>query len=438
MNRKDFDPPRRSRSGPFVDGPSTQDRRPARRNAAPHLGLPERVITACAEGIPADKALREHLKAERDILPADARAVSQTVFNYFRWRGWLDLATPLTLQIRKARELAASFSENPESFTDATLLERVAPDWLRAEMEITPAWARAIQGEPRLWLRAKAGQGKTLVERLGAAKLEKTLLPDAVHYKGEEDLFKRDEFHTGEFEIQDIASQAVSWLCAPQPGETWWDACAGEGGKTLHLSALMQNKGLIWSSDRAEWRLKNLKRRAARAQVFNFRAAPWDGSAKLPTKTKFDGVLVDGPCSGVGTWQRNPHARWTTTLQDVKELAAVQKQLLAHAAPSVKPGGKLIYAVCTLTRSETEDVVTEFNAKFSSEFEPMTLAEIPGSQSLVAPACHDDNLAAGFEWQWHVCGRLAAKEKLTRPVCPFRLRKKLGVPNTSKSIASKY
>jgi 16S rRNA (cytosine967-C5)-methyltransferase len=343
--------------------------------------LPERIITASSRENPADKVLREQLKAERDLLQSDARAISQTVFNYFRWRGWLDLTTPLTLQIRKARELAANFVEQPETFSDASLVERAVPAWLGGEMEITPAWARAIQAEPKLWLRAKPGQGRELVEKLGAAKLEKTLLPDTVQYKGEEDLFKRDEFHAGEFEIQDIASQAVGWLCAPAPGETWWDACAGEGGKTVQLSALMQNKGLIWASDRADWRLKNLKRRAARAQVFNFRTAVWDGGAKPPTKTKFDGVLVDAPCAGVGTWQRNPHARWTATVEDVKELAAVQKQLLAHVAPAVKPGGKLIYSVCTLTRAETSEVVADFNARFGSEFEPMvlpTISEHPG------------------------------------------------------------
>ena len=355
---------------------------PERRPRAPLPGLPERIITASNRENPADKVLREQLKAERDIMPADMRAVAQTVFSYFRWRGWLDMAGPLNLQIRKARELAANFAADPASFSDASLVERAIPDWVREEMDVTPAWVRAIQAEPKLWLRAKPGQGARLVEKLGAAKLEKTLLPDAVHYKGEEDLFRRDEFHAGEFEIQDLASQAVSWRCAPQPGETWWDANAGEGGKTLHLSALMQNKGLIWASDRMEWRLKNLKRRAARAQVFNFRTALWDGAAKLPTKTKFDGVLVDAPCSGVGTWQRNPHARWTTTQQDVRELAAVQKRLLAHAVPAVKPGGKLIYSVCTLTRSETGAVVDDFNARFATEFEPL---ELP-TPSLLSPA----------------------------------------------------
>jgi 16S rRNA (cytosine967-C5)-methyltransferase len=134
----------------------------------------------------------------------------------------------------------------------------------------------------------------------------------------------------------------------------------------------MQNKGLIWASDRAEWRLQKLKRRTARAKVFNYRAALWDGGKKLPTKTKFDGVLVDAPCSGIGTWQRNPHARWTTTIDDVKELSEIQKQLLANAALAVKPGGKLIYAVCTLTKSETADVVEAFEAQFK-DFQPLAV-----------------------------------------------------------------
>jgi 16S rRNA (cytosine967-C5)-methyltransferase len=262
-------------------------------------------------------------------------------------------------------------------------VERVAPAWLRDEMEITPAWARAIQGEPKLWLRAKRGQGKELAESLGAVKLSEEI-PDAALYKGEEDLFRREEFHAGEFEIQDIGSQAIAWLCAPKPGETWWDCCAGEGGKTLHLSSLMLNKGLIWSSDRAEWRLKTLKRRAARAKVFNFRSVPWSGEGKPPTKTKFDGVLLDAPCSGVGTWQRNPHARWTTDLRDVTELAEVQKRLLNLAAPSVKPGGRLVYVVCTLTRAETAGVVADFNDKFAAEFEPLALTKPWDQQSPAA------------------------------------------------------
>jgi 16S rRNA (cytosine967-C5)-methyltransferase len=124
----------------------------------------------------------------------------------------------------------------------------------------------------------------------------------------------------------------------------------------------MENKGLIWASDRAAWRLERLKRRAARAGVFNYRAVIWNGSTRLPTRTRFDGVLLDAPCSGVGTWQRNPHARWTTTPQDVEELAGVQRQLLGNAAKGVKPGGRIVYAVCTMTRAETTEVEEWFSA----------------------------------------------------------------------------
>ncbi len=240
-------------------------------------------------------------------------------------------------------------------------------------MEVSDDWLRSLQREPKLWLRVKRGQASSLMDKLPGTHVSPTF-PEALVYEGETDLFKTPEFQAGEFEIQDISSQAVGVFCNPKPGETWWDACAGEGGKLLHLSDLMQNKGLIWASDRAAWRLQKLKRRTARAKAFNYRAAFWDGGAKLPTKTKFDGVLVDAPCSGVGTWQRNPHARWTTTTEDVKELAEVQKRLLTNVAMSVKPGGKLIYSVCTLTRAETSEVAEAFN-RMHPEFAPLALPD---------------------------------------------------------------
>jgi 16S rRNA (cytosine967-C5)-methyltransferase len=106
----------------------------------------------------------------------------------------------------------------------------------------------------------------------------------------------------------------------------------------------------------------------------------WDGGPRLPTKTVFDGVLVDAPCSGIGTWQRNPHARWTTTAQDVKELSELQKQLLLNAAAAIKPGGRLVYAACTLTRSETAGVVKAFDEQ-SPHFERQAVRNplVPGS-----------------------------------------------------------
>ncbi|HWZ94379.1 MAG TPA: RsmB/NOP family class I SAM-dependent RNA methyltransferase [Opitutaceae bacterium] len=223
----------------------------------------------------------------------------------------------------------------------------------------------------------------------------------ALRYAGEKDLFRTPEFQAGAFEIQDLASQFVGHACAPQPGETWWDACAGAGGKTLHLADLMQNRGLVWASDRSARRLTALKQRTARAKIFNYRTALWDGSARLPTKTKFDGILLDAPCSGVGTWQRNPHARWTTTPNDVSELAAIQLQLLNHAASALKPGGRLIYSVCTLTRSETTAVAEAF-ATAHPELEPQPLfgsgSEAPSSQLTILP--HEINANGMFIAGW--------------------------------------
>jgi len=329
------------------------------------LRIAERVIRAADRDHPADATLRHELQVRRAPTPGEAAKACRAVFSYYRWLGWLEEGGPLLNQLQSSLQLADRFAKYPRSFADSELVARAVPSWVRSEIEVTPAWARALQQEPKLWLRARAGQGIALAERLGDCRpFGSGALADILEYQGGQDLFRTAAFHAGDFELQDISSQTAGLVCAPRPGETWWDACAGEGGKMLHLSDLMGNKGLIWASDRSAWRLQKLKRRAARARVFNYRATPWDGGPKLPTKTKFDGVLIDAPCSGTGTWQRNPHARWTTTAQDVEELSELQKQLLAHAAPAVKPGGKLIYAVCALTHSETEGVAEAFEKRF--------------------------------------------------------------------------
>jgi 16S rRNA (cytosine967-C5)-methyltransferase len=325
------------------------------------IALAGQIIHQADREHPADALLRNELRAQRRFAQDFKAQVSRTVLAYYRWRGWLDLNDPIPNQIRQALDLAERFADRPASFSDKELMTHAIPQWVQDQIEVVPAWVRAIQGEPKLWLRARSGQRSAVAESLGIApagpaSCGQHALPDTILYEGNEDLFRRPEFHAGEFEIQDISSQVVGLLCDPQPGETWWDACAGEGGKTLHLADLMQNKGLIWASDRAAWRLQRLRRRAARARVFNYRAALWDGGERPPTKTKFDGVLLDAPCSGLGTWQRNPHARWTTTPEDVHELSEVQLSLLTNVAKSLKPLGKLIYAACTLTRAETIEV----------------------------------------------------------------------------------
>ncbi|MGO8930246.1 MAG: RsmB/NOP family class I SAM-dependent RNA methyltransferase [Limisphaerales bacterium] len=325
------------------------------------LSLAEKIVLASTRERPADGVMRAELKGQSWLWQEERAQVSRAVFAYYRWRGWLDEGQPIREQVKCALELAERYAHEPESFSDAELIARAVPDWIPTVMKVTAPWVRTLQTEPRLWLRARRGQGRTLAEKLGDCHMfGEGLLADTLEYRGRSDLFRTREFHAGEFEVQDLSSQVVGFICGPQPGEAWWDACAGEGGKMLHLSDLMTNRGLIWASDRAAWRLATLKRRAARAGVFNYRVVAWDGGPRLPTKTMFDGVLVDAPCSGIGTWHRNPHARWTTTAEDVKELSQVQQRMLLHAAAAVKPGGKLVYAACTLADWETTRVMEGF------------------------------------------------------------------------------
>jgi 16S rRNA (cytosine967-C5)-methyltransferase len=341
------------------------------------------ILASLARGDRADTALRAYFESHRYLQPPAKRAVSQAIFVYFRWLSWLDAKASPQKRLAQAAELQQRFNADPKSIKPEALAARAVPPWIWDEVslpddEAKAAFLRQLQREPALWLRARPGQAKALAKSLFAAEVPdlsnfkfqiSNRETDAVRFTGMQDLFKTEQFKTGEFEIQDLASQLVSLACAPQPGQSWWDACAGEGGKTLHLCDLMQNKGVVWSTDRHTGRLETLKRRAARAKLFNYRTAVWDGSARLPTKTKFDGILVDAPCSGLGTWQRNPQARWTTTPEDITELAATQLALLNHVAGSLKPGGRLVYSVCTLTRSETAAVAEAFGAAHP-EFEP--------------------------------------------------------------------
>jgi 16S rRNA (cytosine967-C5)-methyltransferase len=346
-----------------------------------------RVLGLLRPGFPADGALRDYLAGNRTLGAVGRRSVSRAVFAYFRWINWLNATESAQKRVLHALDFQARFDRDSASMKKEALAARAVPPWLAGEMELTAGYLRQLQREPSLWVRAKKGTAAELAKRLGTA--DRAALPSslaapdtlsALRYRGTSDLHKDPGFQKGSFEIQDLASQLVGHACAPLPGETWWDACAGEGGKTLHLSDLMGNKGLLWASDRSVRRLSILKKRAARAGMFNYRTVVWTGTGAA-FKTKCDGVLVDAPCSGVGTWQRNPHARWTTSLADVAELAGVQAALLRNAAPSVKVGGRLLYSVCTLTRTETVGVADGFE-QAHPEFGPAPLSIAPDSNRI--------------------------------------------------------
>lgn len=172
-------------------------------------------------------------------------------------------------------------------------------------------------------------------------------------------------FTEGKIEVQDEGSQILSYLVAPKRGQMVADLCAGAGGKTLALGALMRNTGRLYAFDVSEKRLNNLGKRLKRSGLSNLHAQVIHNENDLKLKRlngKFDRVLVDAPCSGLGTLRRNPDLKWRQTEQDVIELNIKQTNILARAAKLTKAGGRLVYATCSLLEEENESVAEAFLA----------------------------------------------------------------------------
>jgi len=337
------------------------------------------VIVQASRERPADRVLREMFRAARGLDAEARRWISGRVFAFYRWRRWCDAPNEKGLQ--HAWALQEAYRNGSLSVSPTELRQGAIPDWVKGAMKCPPAWLEALQRVPRVWLRARRGREKAVQASLSCCNASWPAHPQCLEYLGEEDLYRTPAFQKGDFEMQDAASQAVGWICAPEAGQNWWDACAGAGGKTLLLSDLMDNRGLIWATDRSTRRLQELKRRAARAGVFNYRTSSWVRLNEIPVRSRFDGVLVDAPCTGLGTWQRNPHARWTVTPEDVSQLAELQFQLLRQAASRVKEGGRLVYSVCTLTNQETRGVTDRFT-KVVTGFVPEPISSPwPGGES---------------------------------------------------------
>ena len=171
---------------------------------------------------------------------------------------------------------------------------------------------------------------------------------------------KLPEFQSGWWMVQDASAQLVSYLVDPQPGEFVIDACAAPGGKALHLAELMQDQGTIWACDRTSSRLKKLKENAERLGIHSTEISIGDSRDQPQFVGKGDRVLLDAPCSGLGTLNRHADARWRQTPERVRELATLQQELLTAAATWLKPDGVLVYATCTLHPQENEQAIAAF------------------------------------------------------------------------------
>jgi 16S rRNA (cytosine967-C5)-methyltransferase len=206
--------------------------------------------------------------------------------------------------------------------------------------------------------------------------------PDALRKFSRAPLFNTEAFRDGWFEVQDVGSQLISLLVDAKPKQRIVDFCAGAGGKTLHLAAMMQNKGTVYAFDVAAKRLANLKQRLARAGVDNVRVQDIRDENDVHIKRQrntMDAVLVDAPCSGSGTLRRNPDIKWRTL--DMNALRDTQLRILKAAAALVKTGGRVVYATCSVLKDENESIVEAFLAEHP-EFELKPVAPILAEQGI--------------------------------------------------------
>jgi 16S rRNA (cytosine967-C5)-methyltransferase len=250
------------------------------------------------------------------------------------------------------------------------------PDWIhqalakRLDADELAQLAAAVNYPAPLDLRAntlKASREQVLdgLKAAGIDAGETPFAPAGVRVDGKPALTKLDLFQDGMIEVQDEGSQLLCSLVAPRRGEMIVDFCAGAGGKTLALGAMMRSTGRLYAFDVSEKRLAKLKPRLARSGLSNVNPVLIDSEHDAKIKRlagKIDRVLVDAPCSGLGTLRRNPDLKWRQTGATIEELAPKQASILASAARLVKKGGRLVYATCSLLDAENEAIVTAFLA----------------------------------------------------------------------------
>jgi 16S rRNA (cytosine967-C5)-methyltransferase len=240
-------------------------------------------------------------------------------------------------------------------------VDALSPPWLAAECPgaLAPPLRECLLSRAPLWIRLQgpaSGDALREFERRGVPWQQSDRLAGAVRLPADARVDAMDAYKAGLFEVQDLGSQLVLGSAAPAPSGRWLDACAGAGGKSLQLAALLGPGGGVVARDARPQALAELRRRAARAGLSDRIAA---GDPADPPGG-FDGVLVDAPCTGSGTWRRAPHLRWVTTPAGIGAAARLQLGLLLENAPRVRPGGLLVYATCSLCRSENERVAEEF------------------------------------------------------------------------------
>jgi len=371
---------------------------------------------------PADAVLSKFFRDHRQLGQNDRGFVAETAYAVLRRRRLLEkllgaeanprrlvLAALVKLAGVSQRQIEQALNEKEQKWVaefkgraagELTLAEQADfPDWLAGRLlaHLGPdellRLAQALNQPAPLDLRANPLklERDAVLARLseeGVAAEAGALSPLAIRLKGKPALQKHPLYLDGTIEVQDEGSQLLGYLLAPKRGEMVADFCAGAGGKTLLLGALMRSTGRLYAFDVSDKRLGRLKDRVARAGLSNVHPVTIANENDLRVKRlagKLDRVLVDAPCSGLGTLRRNPDLKWRQTAEGVAELARKQHDILKGAARLVKKGGRLVYATCSILPEENEAIVAAFLAAHP-DFRQVSAQEILAKQG-IALAC---------------------------------------------------
>jgi 16S rRNA (cytosine967-C5)-methyltransferase len=322
-----------------------------------------------SDRLPAFAVVDEAVKSAKIIAPAQSGLTNAILRNYLRQTDKISFPS----WNKQPAEHIAAFHSHPLWLVKA---------WLNIfGKEDTLSLCKANNEMPPLTIRINRlkTSSEELEEKLKAEGFSyaKTLFsPDGIVLTDSTVPIQKTEFfREGLLRMQDEGAQLVSYLINPKQSENILDACAGSGGKTTHLAAILKNEGHILAIDRHEGKLAELRKEINRLGINNIQTQQVDLGIMLPATLteKFDQVLVDAPCSGTGTLRRNPEIKWRIQNLDLKGFAETQKIILQNVAPAVKKGGRLIYCTCSLLPAENEDVIRQFLTN-NPEF---TLCPIP-------------------------------------------------------------
>ncbi|MEM7358964.1 MAG: RsmB/NOP family class I SAM-dependent RNA methyltransferase [Pseudomonadota bacterium] len=378
-----------------------------------------------ASGYPADRVMAQYFRSNRYIGSKDKAAISEYFYTVLRNKlgytylldqvgvSWGNRQLMAVLLKEQGQDLAALFngqqySPKPLAINDLAKLEALdltalqdaplhvqlgVPDWLAAGLEdsLGEAYEREMRASNRRastdirvnTLKADVPSALSELEKLGYSLKTGQLSPWCLRFDGRVGLFGLKSFNQGWFEVQDQGSQVLALISRVKAGDRVVDFCAGAGGKTLAMAAMMENKGSIDACDVHGKRLQQLSKRAKRAGAHNIRVHTLTSERDKwvkQHKEKADLVLIDAPCSGTGTWRRSPDSRWNLQPENLENLQQLQQSIMQSASRLVRPGGRLLYATCSLLKSENEAQIEQF-LQDTEEFElgeivlPAELAE---------------------------------------------------------------